>query len=384
MGCKVNQKINPFGFVGARLANGVLKNDTDIGFCSVFPAPLPAPSGALATAISSSEIQVTWVFSGDISKVSQFQIDRSLDGVDWAFGGITPSNTLVFNDTGRTPETTYFYRVIAIAIPPDTNSIPSNTTSDTTLSANPLDLFGSNLHAWFRADDVVFNVGTVSQVNEKSGNNRHISNTIASEQPTQEDGEGLLTGSKFISFGNVDKLFNNTNWSGLGTDPYFVVVVTRHAFNFSSSNQKGLFGINNADNSNRQHSFSASNSNFGWSVIVNDNPLVNYAAPDFEGGAGTIEGVIMSTYRGSNGRIWENGTEYTLSSDIEGVVTDSFDDIEFSEIFRPGALPLYEIMFIKGSPEDYGLANGDAIKQLYTGYLPETYPLITFNNPNIP
>ena len=37
MGCKVERIVNPFGFVGARLANGVLKNDTDIGSCSVFP-----------------------------------------------------------------------------------------------------------------------------------------------------------------------------------------------------------------------------------------------------------------------------------------------------------------------------------------------------------
>ena len=43
MGCKVERIVNPFGFVGARLANGVLKNDTDIGSCSVFPDPLPAP-----------------------------------------------------------------------------------------------------------------------------------------------------------------------------------------------------------------------------------------------------------------------------------------------------------------------------------------------------
>lgn len=384
MGCKVNQKINPFGFVGARLANGVLKNDTDIEFCSVFPSPLPAPIGVTATIISSSEIDVSWIFTGDISKVSQFQIDRSLDGVDWAFGGITPSNTLVFNDTGRTPETTYFYRVIAIAIPPDTNSIPSNTTSDTTLSANPLDLFGSNLHAWFRADDVILSSGnSVSQLNDKSGNNRHLAQPLMANQPTQEDSTGVYAGLKTIRHAVGQSLLNNTNWTGLGTDPYFVIAVVDYFFNINNTSLGRMYGTNDTTIGSDAHSLSTSTSTFGYRIAPQAAIGGFFQSPS---GAGNYNdnSVLMLPYRFGNEKIWRSGTEFSPSSNFNVAVTTPFNLIETSIGYRQREIPFLELMFIKGEPEDYGLANGNAVNELHTGYLSEEYTGLTINNPNIP
>lgn len=72
------------------------------------PAP-PAPSGVLATAVSSSQIKVTWNAS---SGATSYQVQRSPDGSSgWAQVGST--TTTAFTDSSLIPGSTYFYRVIA-------------------------------------------------------------------------------------------------------------------------------------------------------------------------------------------------------------------------------------------------------------------------------
>ena len=102
------------------------------------PSPPNAPTGLSATAVSSSQINLSWNAPGNNggSAITGYKIDRSADyGVTW--GTIVPNTNSVsttYPDTGLASATAYTYRVFAI------NSIgtgpQSNTATDGTYSAN--------------------------------------------------------------------------------------------------------------------------------------------------------------------------------------------------------------------------------------------------------
>src|SRR5207244_5934050 len=72
------------------------------------PAPA-APAGVSASPVSPSQIGVSWSAS---SGATLYKIQRSPDGsTGWAQVGTTITTS--FTDTGLSPSTTYFYRVIA-------------------------------------------------------------------------------------------------------------------------------------------------------------------------------------------------------------------------------------------------------------------------------
>jgi len=70
----------------------------------------PPPLGLAAMAASASQINLTWF---DVIGETGFQIERSLDGVNWTIAGTTATHVTSFQDTGLLPATTYFYRVRA-------------------------------------------------------------------------------------------------------------------------------------------------------------------------------------------------------------------------------------------------------------------------------
>ena len=91
------------------------------------PIPVPAaPTTLSASAASSSQISLSWTGS---SGASSYKIQRSADGsTGWAQVG--SSNTTSFTDSGLTPSTTYFYRVLASNGSGDSG--PSNVASAST------------------------------------------------------------------------------------------------------------------------------------------------------------------------------------------------------------------------------------------------------------
>ncbi|HSS61358.1 MAG TPA: fibronectin type III domain-containing protein [Candidatus Limnocylindrales bacterium] len=89
--------------------------------------PSAPPTGLVATAVSTSQVNLTWNAS---SGVSSYKIQRSPDGsAGWAQVGT--STTTTFSDSGLNPATAYFYRVLAAGA---SDSAPSNVASATTLS----------------------------------------------------------------------------------------------------------------------------------------------------------------------------------------------------------------------------------------------------------
>jgi fibronectin type 3 domain-containing protein len=90
--------------------------------------PPPAPSGLTATAVSSSQINLSW--TDNSSDEDSFRIYRSTDGVNFFWYLSAAANATTFADTGRAAETTYHYRVTAHN--PGGESPKSNTASATT------------------------------------------------------------------------------------------------------------------------------------------------------------------------------------------------------------------------------------------------------------
>lgn len=89
------------------------------------PAP---PSDLSATAVSTTQINLSW--TDNSSDEQGFRVERSLNGADFTVIATVNQNVTAFNDTGLTPNTTYFYRVLAFNN--FGNSEPSNVAADTT------------------------------------------------------------------------------------------------------------------------------------------------------------------------------------------------------------------------------------------------------------
>ena len=93
--------------------------------------PPDAPTGVTANALSDSVIRVQW---NTVSGAAGFRVQRAeTQGGTWTTvaGGTTAITTTSWEDTGLSPETTRWYRVIAVNAEGD--SEPSQTVSATTL-----------------------------------------------------------------------------------------------------------------------------------------------------------------------------------------------------------------------------------------------------------
>jgi hypothetical protein len=72
-------------------------------------APPAAPAGLTATAVSSSQLSLSWQ---DVAGEAGFKIERSADGsTGWTQIGTTGAGVLSYQDTGLATSTTYYYRV---------------------------------------------------------------------------------------------------------------------------------------------------------------------------------------------------------------------------------------------------------------------------------
>src|SRR2546427_2479121 len=72
---------------------------------------LVAPSGLLATASSSSTIDLSWLDTN--SRESGYVVERSPDGSAFTAVATLASNSQSYRDTGLIPSTRYYYRVQA-------------------------------------------------------------------------------------------------------------------------------------------------------------------------------------------------------------------------------------------------------------------------------
>ena len=96
------------------------------------PPPPAPPTGLSASALDATAMNLSWIAS---SGATSYKIQRSPDGsTGWTQIGST--TTPSFADSGLSPSTTYFYRVLASSSAGD--SAPSNTASATTTAPRAL------------------------------------------------------------------------------------------------------------------------------------------------------------------------------------------------------------------------------------------------------
>jgi beta propeller repeat protein len=96
--------------------------------------PPTPPSSLAATAISSSQIDLSWVASIDNIGVAGYRVERGIDGVNFTEVGTTASTA--YSDTGLSAGATYYYRVRAYDAAGNLSDY-SNIASATTLSTPP-------------------------------------------------------------------------------------------------------------------------------------------------------------------------------------------------------------------------------------------------------
>lgn len=97
-----------------------------------------APSSLVATAVSSTQINLTWVDNSNTE--TGFVVERSADGsTGWSVITTTAANATSYGDTGLTAETAYYYRVKSTngygdssytSVANDTTDVASTTYSD--------------------------------------------------------------------------------------------------------------------------------------------------------------------------------------------------------------------------------------------------------------
>jgi hypothetical protein len=114
---------------------------------TTLPNPPAAPSALGATAISASQINLAWTDGS--SDESNFVVQRSTDGVNFANAATLGANVVSWADTGRAAGTQYWYRVQA------TNAGGSSAWSNTASATTPA-------FAEFVATGQVTNHGTIT------------------------------------------------------------------------------------------------------------------------------------------------------------------------------------------------------------------------------
>lgn len=94
----------------------------------VTPDVPPAPTGFQTVAISSTEIDISWL---DAPNEASYRLERSSDGGGtWSWTTALAQDTVAYQSTALLPGTQYCYRLIAIG--PDGDSPPSAVACDTT------------------------------------------------------------------------------------------------------------------------------------------------------------------------------------------------------------------------------------------------------------
>jgi len=69
------------------------------------------PQNLVATALSPYAIQISW---DDVPNEDGYAVERSLDGVNWSYGGGSGPNTPNMIDWNYTPNTVFYYRVAGV------------------------------------------------------------------------------------------------------------------------------------------------------------------------------------------------------------------------------------------------------------------------------
>src|SRR5260221_4858427 len=153
------------------------------GKYTLVPAVPATPTNLIATAISTSQISLTWNEALTNGGATQISIERKT-GVGGTYAVIAQvANALSYMDTNLTAGTTYYYQVRAINL---TQWSPySNETNATTLAVGT-DMPLGNLALWLKADSGLAQLGTNTPVSlwiDQSGHTNNATQNGGTNRP---------------------------------------------------------------------------------------------------------------------------------------------------------------------------------------------------------
>jgi hypothetical protein len=123
--------------VRAGNSTGYSQEWSNIAFATtqaVITNPPQAPSGLTATAVSLSQIDLSWADNSTTEDGFVIQRREGLEG-SWTVVAVEPANTTSYSDTGLSAQRTYYYRIYAYNSAG--NSSYSNESSATTFGSSP-------------------------------------------------------------------------------------------------------------------------------------------------------------------------------------------------------------------------------------------------------
>lgn len=107
---------------------------------------LNAPTNLAASAGTPISIDLTW--DDNSTNETGFEIERSLDDVDYTLIHTTGADETSYTDVGLSPNTLYYYRVRAVnAITQSSYSTADSETTPTSLPGTPTDLVATTISA---------------------------------------------------------------------------------------------------------------------------------------------------------------------------------------------------------------------------------------------
>jgi YD repeat-containing protein len=190
---------------------------------AAMPPPPAAPTALVATAISSTQVALTW--QGDLTAAGLlFEIERKT-GASGTFTLLaTVAATTGHLDATAAATAQYSYRIRARDFVDQTSGY-SNEASVTMPALGQADLPVSTIKLWLRAD-AGLTVGPVALWSDQSGNSKHATQTVATNQPLLV--QNAVNGRAAVRFDGANDYFNVADFmSNASAGEMFVLLKAR-------------------------------------------------------------------------------------------------------------------------------------------------------------
>ena len=186
------------------------------------PAVPAAPTNLVATAVSGTQIQLTWdeVLNGGATQIGIERSTTSSGGYQLV-AQIPDATSYV--DTNLTAGTTYYYQVQAINL---TQWSPTSNVAQATTPVSGTSMPLGNLALWLKADAGLLQGGTNTPVSlwaDQSGNGNHATQPTGTSQPLWIP--GAIGDRPVVRFNGTNSYFNLPNFlTGATGEEAFVVL----------------------------------------------------------------------------------------------------------------------------------------------------------------